>query len=187
MLKEDLRALYKKKRNSLDQKKSQDLSFEIANRSLQLNIWNNENYHIFFPIEKQNEIDTKLIIQIIQGKDKNVILPKVNLEENTMTNYLLTDSTLLKVNKLGVSEPISGIEIKPVQLEVVFIPLLSFDKSGHRVGYGGGYYDRLLKKCSRNCIKIGLSFFDPEDRIEDITQSDIKMNHCITPSKTYTF
>jgi|TARA_B110000263_G_C15265432_1_gene490897 5-formyltetrahydrofolate cyclo-ligase len=187
VLKEDLRALYKKKRNSLDQKKSQDLSFEIANRSLQLNIWNNENYHIFFPIEKQNEIDTKLIIQIIQGKDKNVILPKVNLEENTMTNYLLTDSTLLKVNKLGVSEPISGIEIKPVQLEVVFIPLLSFDKSGHRVGYGGGYYDRLLKKCSRNCIKIGLSFFDPEDRIEDITQSDIKMNHCITPSKTYTF
>ena len=187
MLKEDLRALYKKKRNFLDQKKSQDLSFEIANRSLQLNIWNNENYHIFFPIEKQNEIDTKLIIQIIQGKDKNVILPKVNLEEKTMTNYLLTDSTLLKVNKLGVSEPISGIEIKPVQLEVVFIPLLSFDKSGHRVGYGGGYYDRLLKKCSRNCIKIGLSFFDPEDRIEDITQSDIKMNHCITPSKTYTF
>jgi 5-formyltetrahydrofolate cyclo-ligase len=187
VLKEDLRALYKKKRNSLDQKKSQDLSFEIANRSLQLNIWNNENYHIFFPIEKQNEIDTKLIIQIIQGKDKNVILPKVNLEENTMTNYLLTDSTLLKVNKLGVSEPISGIEIKPVQLEVVFIPLLSFDKSGHRVGYGGGYYDRLLKKCSRNCIKIGLSFFDPEDRIEDITQSDIKMNHCITPSKTYNF
>lgn len=187
MLKEDLRALYKKKRNSLDQKKSQDLSFEIANRSLQLNIWNNENYHIFFPIEKQNEIDTKLIIQIIQGKDKNVILPKVNLEENTMTNYLLTDSTLLKVNKLGVSEPISGIEIKPVQLEVVFIPLLSFDKSGHRVGYGGGYYDRLLKKCSRNCIKIGLSFFDPEDRIEDITQSDIKMNHCITPNKIYDF
>jgi 5-formyltetrahydrofolate cyclo-ligase len=187
VLKEDLRALYKKKRNFLDQKKSQDLSFEIANRSLQLNIWNNENYHIFFPIEKQNEIDTKLIIQIIQGKDKNVILPKVNLEENTMTNYLLTDSTLLKVNKLGVSEPISGIEIKPVQLEVVFIPMLSFDKSGHRVGYGGGYYDRLLKKCSRNCIKIGLSFFDPEDRIEDITQSDIKMNHCITPSKTYTF
>jgi 5-formyltetrahydrofolate cyclo-ligase len=187
VLKEDLRALYKKKRNSLDQKKSQDLSFEIANRSLQLNIWNNENYHIFFPIEKQNEIDTKLIIQIIQGKDKNVILPKVNLEENTMTNYLLTDSTLLKVNKLGVSEPISGIEIKPVQLEVVFIPLLSFDKSGHRVGYGGGYYDRLLKKCSRNCIKIGLSFFDPEDRIEDITQSDIKMNHCITPNKIYDF
>jgi len=187
VLKEDLRALYKKKRNSLDQKKSQDLSFEIANRCLNLDIWNNENYHVFFPIEKQNEIDSKLIIQIIQGKDKNVILPKINLKDNNMINYLLTDSTLFKVNKLGISEPISGIEIKPVKLDVVFIPLLSFDKSGHRVGYGGGYYDRLLEKCSRNCIKIGLSFFDPEDRIEDITQSDIKMNHCITPNKIYDF
>jgi len=55
------------------------------------------------------------------------------------------------------------------------------------VGYGGGYYDRLLEKCSSNCIKIGLSFFDPEDRIQDITKSDIKMNHCITPTKTYNF
>ena len=187
MLKEDLRALYKKKRNFLDQKKSQDLSFEIANRSLQLNIWDYSNYHVFFPIENNNEIDTKLIIQIIQGKDKNVVLPKTNFKNKTITNYLLTDATLLTINKHGISEPKSGIEISENQLEVVFIPLICFDKTGHRVGYGGGYYDRLLEKCSSNCIKIGLSFFDPEDRIEDITQSDIKMNHCITPSKTYNF
>jgi 5-formyltetrahydrofolate cyclo-ligase len=187
VLKEDLRALYKKKRNFLDQKKSQDLSFEIANRSLQLNIWDYSNYHVFFPIENNNEIDTKLIIQIIQGKDKNVVLPKTNFKNKTITNYLLTDATLLTINKHGISEPKSGIEISENQLEVVFIPLICFDKTGHRVGYGGGYYDRLLEKCSSNCIKIGLSFFDPEDRIEDITQSDIKMNHCITPSKTYNF
>lgn len=187
MLKEDLRALYKKKRNFLDQKKSQDLSFEIANRSLQLNIWDYSNYHVFFPIENNNEIDTKLIIQIIQGKDKNVVLPKTNFKNKTITNYLLTDATLLTINKHGISEPKSGIEISENQLEVVFIPLICFDKTGHRVGYGGGYYDRLLEKCSSNCIKIGLSFFDPEDRIEDITQSDIKMNYCITPSKTYNF
>ena len=161
MLKEDLRALYKKKRNSLDQKKSQDLSFEIANRCLQLNIWDYSNYHVFFPIEINNEIDTKLIIQIIQGKDKNVVLPKTNFKNKTITNYLLTDATLLTINKHGISEPKSGIEISENQLDVVFIPLICFDKTGHRVGYGGGYYDRLLKKCSSNTIKIGLSFFDP--------------------------
>ena len=111
MLKEDLRALYKKKRNSLDQKKSQDLSFEIANRCLQLNIWDYSNYHVFFPIEINNEIDTKLIIQIIQGKDKNVVLPKTNFKNKTITNYLLTDATLLTINKHGISEPKSGIEI----------------------------------------------------------------------------
>ena len=187
MKKKDLRQLYKNKRNSLDKDEVDNLSFDIANKCLALDIWKNENYHVFFPIENKNEIDSKLIIQIIQGKDKNVILPKINLKDNSMVNYLLTDSTLFKVNKLGISEPISGIEIKPDLLDVVFIPLLSFDKIGHRVGYGGGYYDRLLEKCSSNCIKIGLSFFDPEDRIQDITKSDIKMNHCITPTKTYNF
>ena len=116
--------MYRNKRNSLDQKKIQDLSFEIANRSLTLDIWDYTNYHIFFPIENNNEIDTKLIIQIAQGKDKNVVLPKTNFKKKTITNYLLTDATLMTTNKYGISEPRSGIEINEKQLEVVFIPLL---------------------------------------------------------------
>lgn len=187
MKKKDLRLIYKNKRNSLDAKKSQDLSFEIANRSLQLNIWDYSNYHIFFPIENNNEIDTKLIIQIIQGKDKNVVLPKINFKDKTITNYLLTDATLMTINKHGISEPKSGFEISENKLEVVFVPLICFDKIGHRVGYGGGYYDRLLKNCSSSSIKIGLSFFDPIEKIEDVIQSDIKMDYCITPKKTYKF
>ena len=187
MKKQDLRIVYRNKRNSLDQKEIQDLSFEIANRSLTLDIWDYTNYHIFFPIENNNEIDTKLIIQIAYGKDKNVVLPKTNFKKKTITNYLLTDSTLMTTNKYGISEPRSGIEINEKQLEVVFIPLLCFDEKGQRVGYGGGYYDRLLKKCSSNAIKIGLSLFDPIEKIEDINQKDIKMDFCIIPKKTYKF
>ena len=187
MTKQNLRIIYRNKRNSLDQKKIQDLSFEIANRSLTLDIWDYTNYHIFFPIENNNEIDTKLIIQIAQGKDKNVFLPKTNFKKKIITNYLLTDATLMITNKYGISEPNSGIEINEKQLDVIFIPLLCFDKHGHRVGYGGGYYDRLLQKCSSNAIKIGLSFFDPIEKIEDINQKDIKMDFCITPKKTYKF
>jgi len=95
--KKDLRQLYKNKRNSLGKDEVDNLSFDIANKCLTLDIWKNENYHVFFPIENQNEIDSKLIIQIIQGKDKNVILPKINLKDNSMVNYLLTDSTLFKL------------------------------------------------------------------------------------------
>ena len=142
---------------------------------------------MFFPIEKNNEIDTKLIIQIIQGKDKNVILPRLNIENKSFVNFLLTDSTLLKENRLGIAEPQSGIKINENQIEVVFVPLLCFDKTGHRVGYGGGYYDRFLKKCSANTIKIGISFFDPIEKIIDINNNDIKMNYCLTPNKIYEF
>ena len=187
MFKQELRSLYKSKRNTLTSNEVEALSLSIANNVLGLEIWDYDNYHIFFPIEKNNEIDTKLIIQVIQGKDKNVILPKLNLENKSFVNFLLTDATLLKENGLGISEPQSGIQINENQIEVVFVPLLCFDKSGHRVGYGGGYYDRFLKKCSENTIKIGVSFFDPVEKIIDININDIKMNYCLTPNKIYEF
>ena len=162
------------------------LSLEIANRTLDLNIWDFQNYHVFFPIEKHNEVDSKLIIQIIQGKDKNVILPKINLESKTIDSFLLTDSTPLKTNHLGISEPINGIQINHDQIDLVFIPLLAFDHFGHRVGYGAGYYDKFLSECP-NAIKVGLSYFDPINKIEDINSKDIKLNYCITPNKVYKF
>ena len=187
MKKQTLRLNFKKKRSAFSDGKVQDLSIDIANQVLKLNIWDYNNFHVFFPIEKNNEIDTKLIIQVIQGKDKNVILPKLNLENKSFVNFLLTDATLLKENRLGISEPQSGIQINENQIEVVIVPLLCFDKSGHRVGYGGGYYDRFLKKCSENTIKIGISFFDPIEKIIDINTNDIKMNYCLTPNKIYEF
>ena len=68
MLKKEARLIFKRKRNSLSENDCKELSLEIANRSLNMTIWDYTNYHIFFPIEKNNEIDTKLIIQIFKGK-----------------------------------------------------------------------------------------------------------------------
>jgi len=187
VLKKDLRVLFKTKRNSLSENDCKELSLEIANRSLKMAIWDYTNYHIFFPIEKNNEIDTQLIIQIIQGKDKNVVLPKTNFNDKTITNYLLTDATLMTINEQGISEPVSGIKINEDQIDLVFVPLLCFDKFGDRVGYGGGYYDRFLKKCSLKTIKIGLSFFEPIEKISDVFLQDIKLDYCITPEKIYKF
>ena len=184
MFKRELRKVYKLKRSSLTN--TETLSIEIANKTLEIDIWNLQNYHVFFPIEKHKEVDSKLIIQIAQGKDKNVILPKLNLESKTIDSFLLTDSTLLKTNYLGISEPFNGIQINNNQIDLVFVPLLAFDNFGHRVGYGGGYYDKFLSKCPR-AIKVGLSYFDPINKIEDINSKDIKLDYCITPNKVYKF
>jgi 5-formyltetrahydrofolate cyclo-ligase len=184
VLKRELRKVYKLKRSSLTN--TEILSLEIANKTLELDIWNLQNYHVFFPIEKHKEVDSKLIIQIVQGKDKNVILPKLNLEFKTIDSFLLTDSTPLKTNHLGISEPFNGIQINNNQIDLVFVPLLAFDNFGHRVGYGGGYYDKFLSKCPR-AIKVGLSYFDPINKIEDINSKDIKLDYCITPNKVYEF
>lgn len=67
------------------------------------------------------------------------------------------------------------------------MPLLAYDKQGNRVGYGKGFYDKFLSQCKPNVVKIGLSFFEPEDLIEDIFENDVKLDVCITTLEIYNF
>jgi 5-formyltetrahydrofolate cyclo-ligase len=75
-----------------------------------------------------------------------------------MTHFLLTDNTKIKKNKHNIPEPVDGIEVPSHKIEVVFVPLLAFDKQGQRVGWQG-FYDKFLAECSPATVKIGLSFF----------------------------
>jgi len=70
---------------------------------------------------------------------------------------------------------------------VVFIPLLAFDEEGHRVGYGKGFYDSFLAECKPETLKIGLSFFEAETKIEDVFDGDMALDYCVTPKQVYRF
>ncbi|UOX35051.1 5-formyltetrahydrofolate cyclo-ligase [Flavobacterium sediminilitoris] len=180
MNKKELRKKYKTKREKLTFEEIEDKSLAIANQLLQLDIWDKTYYHIFLPIKEQKEVNTEYILQILAGKDKEVVISKSNFETTTMTHFLLTDNTKIKKNKYNIPEPIDGIEVPSNKIDVVFIPLLAYDKQGNRVGYGKGFYDAFLKTCKPDVIKIGLSFFEPENCIDDIHSNDIKLDYCIT-------
>ncbi|WP_291870178.1 5-formyltetrahydrofolate cyclo-ligase [Maribacter sp.] len=186
MLKKDLRKLFLEKRKSTSAQSLLDGGLNISNKLLQLPIWDFNNYHIYLPIENKKEIDTSFILSILQGKDKNVVIPKM-IGVNGLENYLLTDNTRLKKNKWDVPEPIDGIKIEPQNIDVVFIPLLAFDNKGNRVGYGKGYYDTFLKQCKPNVIKVGLSIFNSIEAITDVYKDDVPLDYCITPEKIYVF
>ena len=159
----------------------------IANQLLQLPIWDFSYYHIFLSIPEKKEVDTEPVLHVLQGKDKNVVISKADFETGLLTNYLLTDSTVIKINSWGIPEPVDGIEIPPEKIEVVFVPLLAFDKAGNRTGYGKGFYDRFLSSCKANVLKIGLSFFEAESEIEDISPLDVPLDFCVTPERIYNF
>jgi 5-formyltetrahydrofolate cyclo-ligase len=91
------------------------------------------------------------------------------------------------VNEIGIPEPNHGKIIKTEQFDYVFVPLLAFDNSGQRVGYGKGFYDRFLKKCSAHCQFVGLSLFDESVEISDVNRNDVKLDYCITPNKIIRF
>lgn len=187
MDKEALRKKNKALRKELSPEERDQYSLEIANRAIDMDIWDYSYYHIFLPIELQLEIDTQYLLSILQGKDKHIILSKSDFKSMEMTNYLLTDSTKIVVNAYGIPEPEGGIKIDPKEIEVVFLPLLAFDKNGNRAGYGKGFYDRFLAKCSDNVIKIGLSYFLAEKEIISLNETDLPMNYCVSPHKIYSF
>lgn len=186
-MKNKLRNTYVSLRNDLSLEKIDEFSLEIANRLLQLPIWEKEYYHLFLSISEKKEIDTEPILHILQGKDKNIVLSKSDFKTRQLHNFLLTDSTVIKKNKWNIPEPVDGIEIPSEKIDVVFVPLLAFDQNGHRLGYGKGFYDIFLASCKPDVIKVGVSFFEAENMIPELEISDVALDYCVTPHKTYVF
>jgi 5-formyltetrahydrofolate cyclo-ligase len=187
MNKKELRSKYKLLRNHLTDDAIIDGSLAIANRIVTMNIWDNTYFHLFLTIEKQREIDTEFILQVLAGKDKEIVVSKSDFVTFEMSHFLLTDNTKFRTNAYNIPEPINGLEVPADKIDVVFVPLLAFDRAGHRVGYGKGFYDKFLSKCKPDVIKIGLSFFEAEEVISDATDEDVKLDFCITPDRIYSF
>jgi len=187
MLKKELRAKYKALRNQLSENDLEEMSLAIANKLLTLPVWEKTYFHIFLPITEHKEVNTEFILHLLSGKDKEIIVSKSDFETREMTHFLLTDNTKIKKNEYNIPEPVDGLEVPTSKINVVFVPLLAFDKTGHRAGYGKGFYDKFLKECKPETIKIGLSFFEPEAIIEDVFENDVKLDYCVTPNGVYRF
>jgi 5-formyltetrahydrofolate cyclo-ligase len=191
MNKFELRLKYKMLRAELTSDKIEEKSLCVANQLINLPIWDFNFYHLFLPITKFNEVNTEYLMHVMQGKDKQIVVSKSNFASNSMQHFLLTENMRFAVSKFGIPEPINLenelIEILDTKIEVVFVPLLAFDLLGNRVGYGKGFYDKFLANCKPEAIKIGVSFFEAEEKISDVYETDIKLDYCITPEKVYSF
>jgi len=187
MIKKELRIKYKHKRSALSEGQIEQLSLEIANQLLQLPVWEKTYFHVFLPIIEKSEVDTQFIMHVLSGKDKEIVVSRSDFGALTMTHFLLTDNTKFRKNDYNIPEPIDGIEVPSSKIQVVFVPLLAFDKAGNRVGYGMGFYDTFLADCALDVIKVGLSFFEAEEKIEDAFEGDVRLDYCVTPKTIYKF
>ncbi|MGB0788512.1 MAG: 5-formyltetrahydrofolate cyclo-ligase [Marinirhabdus sp.] len=186
MNKKQLRSKYRALRAKLTPEAIATQSFAIANNALQLPIWDKTYYHLFLPIETKNEVNTQYLLHILQGKDKSMVVSKSNFEDNTLTHFLLQENTRIKVSARGIPEPVSGIAVPVRAIDVVFVPLLTFDGRGNRLGYGRGFYDRFLAQCRPGALFVGLSFFGAERALPN-TKNDVPLHRCITPKRVFSF
>src|ERR1700755_1547963 len=190
MEKAELRKIYLAKQRSLSAPERTDLSERIALRffglltSRQVHV-----VHCFLPIERFNEINTHLILDKIWRDFPHIttVVPRVNLDTNEIENLKFTLETELALNNWQINEPTHNDIIDAAQIDLAIVPLLCFDERGFRVGYGKGFYDRLLAKCRPDALKVGLSYFPPVREISDVGVYDIRLDLCLTPEDAWRF
>lgn len=187
MQKEALRKIYKEKRAALTPAEIQKLEDFILIQFQKLDLEIPSLIMTYSASGKLNEFDPTNITDYCFFKNpQQVLFYPVIEKDNSMICVVTDDTTIFEANKFGIDEPIDGLPMFPEEIDMVFVPLLAFDKTGNRVGYGKGYYDRFLKECREDIIKIGFSFFEAEEAI-DINAFDVKLDYCITPITIYSF
>lgn len=186
--KKDLRSAYRQLRKSLQPVMVETMSKAINSQFLG---WledksHLEHFHLFFPIDRFNEVNTFYIKESLEQRDKTLYTSQTNRGATELETLKLPKDAAFFMDEWGIPVPQESILVSPNKLEVVFVPLLAYDLSGNRVGFGKGFYDSFLGKLKPGVIKIGLSFYGPEERIQP-DDHDVPLDFCITPEKVFTF
>ena len=130
----------------------------------------------YFPVNY--EVDDLEILKEFAKKNYQISLPVIKKNFN-MDFYKWTFDEPLKINQYGIPEPNSKKLIYP---DVILVPLVAFDNNLNRLGYGGGYYDRVIEKLSekKKILKIGLAFSVQKINNVPITKYDKKLDYIVT-------
>jgi 5-formyltetrahydrofolate cyclo-ligase len=189
MIKTDLRTAYLEKRKMLNEGTLAQLNLQLYNlffTSVDLSFA--KVLHTYLPLSKNNEPDTWMIIDRVRREFPQIRISIPRVKDNgELENLYFEGLHQLHTTSWGIQEPKLGVITPTEKIDVVIVPLVAFDSTGHRVGYGKGFYDKFLMNCRIDCIKVGLSFFPPVDRITDVHDGDMKLTACIEPSFAHYF
>ena len=189
MLKSAIRGEFHQLRLNLAESEFNQLSDSIVGRFANLVFPTPDIFLSYYPLVDRREFNVGLCDKIVFQRNPlaKIAWPKTDPAGSKMEAHILEEHGLFAKNKYNILEPIGDHTIPPESIDLVFVPLLAFDRKGYRVGYGKGYYDRYLARCRDTVIRIGFSFFDPVDGIDDIDEFDVPLNYCVTPSTLYEF
>jgi 5-formyltetrahydrofolate cyclo-ligase len=189
MKKSEIRKIELKKRIQLSKEEMQEMTNSIVNQFHNLQLQSINYLLSYYPLKERNEFDVSICEKTVKGKHPSVKIawPKIVNKASLMEAHLVGHEKLFIKNKFNILEPLDGDVVTPELFDIVFVPLIAFDMKGYRVGYGKGFYDRFLPGCRSDVAKIGFSFFEAVDEIEDIDEFDVPLNLCITPTCIYEF
>ena len=178
-----LRKAFKEKRSKINLSRYQYLCKCIYNNLIKLEIWDKNFFHIYLSNDSKKEVSTNEIVSLLIETNKKVIVPKICNDQ--LIHFEIDLATEFIINELGIREPITKIEFDKSLIEIIIVPLLVFDRKGHRVGYGGGYYDRYLERVKKikSIMTIGLAYSFQKIQKIPVNKYDIKLDFIVTNEK----
>lgn len=186
MKKSEIRKVYLEKKESLTESEVHSLSEKIfANFLSKFDLKENQKIHCFLSIPEKGEVETKLFLNYFFENKIRVFVPKI--VKGKLISIEITKETPLIESAWGIKEPAGNEDCGVNDFDIIITPLLYADQSGNRVGYGKGFYDRFFSEINTNAVKIGVSFFPPNETVEDVSEFDVPLNYLVTPTEVLSF
>ena len=143
-----------------------------------------ENEYIGTYISFRDELDTKKLNQYLFEREINLALPVIDFKTKEINFFIYQKDTELIENKFSILEPKN--KDKVIFPKIILIPLLGYSKSGFRLGYGGGYYDKYLSKNGIGDVKkIGIAFSFQEVEEIPVEDHDERLDWILTEKHLY--
>ena len=186
MNKSEIRKVYLKKKELLTETEVQSLSEKIFENFLfQFDLKENQKVHCFLSIPEKGEVDTSSFLKFFFRKKIRVFVPKI--VKGRLISLEITKETPLIESAWGIKEPAGNEDCGVKDFDFIITPLLYTDHSGNRVGYGKGFYDRFFSEVNPNSVKLGVSFFPPNENVDDVSEFDVPLNYLVTPTEVLSF
>ena len=183
--KAELRTAALAKRDALSEEARAEAAQALAQRGLPMEIAPGTVVAGYSPI--RSEIDPTPLMQKLAGQGARLALPTITARGTALTFRLWHLNDRLLPGPLGILEPSpAAAEIIPT---IVLVPLAAFDRTGHRIGYGAGHYDRTLAQLhkSKGFAAIGLAFAAQQVKAVPALQHDVPLDYVLTEARILDF
>lgn len=184
--KEALRRRCRRFRSALDSAAYARLSAQIVERALAEQLFDSAQViHIYWPAIDRQEVDTRPLIEHLFEAGKSVVIPAVDPHQKrlggTMIYRAFEGAGNMQKNEWGTYEPLATNTVPPAAVDLVVAPALCADRLGHRLGYGGGFYDRFLKQA--DCAVLSLVYSACLFDFVPFGDHDVKVDSIVTENE----
>jgi 5-formyltetrahydrofolate cyclo-ligase len=173
-------------RNNMSEEDVKKNSNAIMDKITSLDIYKQSKV-VFIYMDFKNEVMTSNLIKRMLSERKRVVIPYTDNINSVLIPSEITKESDLKQNSFGYFEPKSILPVNIEEIDLVIVPGVVFDKNLNRIGFGKGYYDKILNRLKPSAKKVALAH--DFQVLEDIPaeEHDVKMDMIITEKNIYPF